>query len=290
MNKSVDISHSLTVKTKSASYPIYIGAGLLSDLSALCECAGLGKRCVLVCDSNTRTICETKCVPELEKGGFHAPLFTFPAGEKSKNIRTLETLYDFLAKAQLDRSSFLIAVGGGVVGDMTGFAAATWMRGIPFVQVPTSLLAQVDSSVGGKTGFDLAAGKNLVGAFHHPRLVVCDVDCLQTLPMRELSCGMAEVIKTALILDTDFFEWLRQNVDRAMQYNPDVLATIVQKCCAWKASVVAQDEREGGVRAILNFGHTLGHALEKVTGYARWTHGEAIAIGQVCRMRSVGKW
>jgi len=217
----------------------------------------------------------------LSASGFEPVLITVPAGEKSKRLAMVEKCYDQLAAHRLERKSFIVALGGGVVGDLAGFVAATYLRGIPFVQVPTSLLAQVDSSVGGKTGVNLQAGKNLVGAFYQPRLVLCDLDTLKTLPEREYLSGLAEVIKYGIIYDAILFAQLERNLPKLLQREATTLAAVIARCCEIKAEVVGQDETESGLRAILNFGHTIGHAIENSSGYGKFLHGEAIAIGQV---------
>jgi 3-dehydroquinate synthase len=208
-------------------------------------------------------------------------LISIPAGEKSKRLAVVEKCYDQLAAHRLERNSLIVALGGGVVGDLAGFVAATYLRGVPFVQVPTTLLAQVDSSVGGKTGVNLRAGKNLVGAFYQPRLVLCDLDTLKTLPKREYISGLAEVIKYGVIYDAILFAQLERNLPKLLQRDAATLAAVIARCCEIKADVVGQDETEGGLRAILNFGHTIGHAIENSSGYGKFLHGEAIAMGQV---------
>jgi len=202
-----------------------------------------------------------------------------PPGESTKSATQWAALLEQVAATRLDRKGVLIALGGGVVGDLTGFAASSYMRGIRFVQVPTSLLAMVDSSVGGKTGINLAAGKNLVGAFHQPIAVLADLDTLSTLPVREFAAGMAEVVKYGVALDADFFVWLEKQADAIQSRDPVVLEEMVARCCQIKADVVSRDERESGVRAMLNYGHTMGHAIEKVTGFSSVLHGEAVAMG-----------
>lgn len=204
-----------------------------------------------------------------------------PDGEASKNWHTLQLIYDALLSNASDRKVVLFALGGGVVGDMTGFAAATYMRGVPFVQVPTTLLAQVDSSVGGKTAINHPLGKNMIGAFYQPKLVVCDLSALATLPARELRSGLAEVVKYGPIADVRFLEWLESNVERVLECDLEALAHCVRRSCEIKAWVVSQDERESGLRAILNFGHTFGHAIEAGMGYGVWLHGEGVAAGMV---------
>jgi len=204
-----------------------------------------------------------------------------PDGEAHKNWQTLNLIFDTLLKNVCDRKTLLVALGGGVVGDMTGYAAASFMRGVPFVQVPTTLLSQVDSSVGGKTGINHPLGKNMIGAFYQPLRVICDLDTLATLPDRELSAGLAEVIKYGPIADLEFMHWLEQNMDALLVRDLGALAYAVRRSCEIKAWVVAQDEREGGLRAILNFGHTFGHAIEAGMGYGVWLHGEAVGCGMV---------
>jgi 3-dehydroquinate synthase len=217
--------------------------------------------------------------------GVESEMVVVPSGETSKSVKWVEKCYNALAAHRLERKSFIVALGGGVAGDLAGFVAATYLRGIPFVQVPTTLLAQVDSSVGGKVGVNLKAGKNLVGAFHQPRLVLCDLDTLGTLPMREYRAGLAEVIKYGIIHDAELFERLERDMDKLLRREPKVLAEVIARCCEIKAEVVAQDETESGLRAILNFGHTIGHGLEAISHYGKYLHGEAISIGQVAAAR-----
>jgi 3-dehydroquinate synthase len=221
----------------------------------------------------------------LTQSGFDPVLITVAAGETAKSLKTVQACYDRLAAHRLERKSFIVALGGGVVGDLAGFVAATYLRGIPFVQVPTTLLAQVDSSVGGKVGVNLRAGKNLVGAFYQPRLVLCDLQTLDTLPQREFRAGLAEVIKYGIIYDDKFFARLERNLSKALSREPKMMGAIVARCCEIKAEVVGKDETETGLRAILNFGHTIGHALEAISHYGNYLHGEAISIGQVAAAR-----
>lgn len=204
-----------------------------------------------------------------------------PDGEQYKNQVSIDKIYDVLMAQHFNRDVTLIALGGGVIGDMTGFAAASFMRGVHFIQIPTTLLSQVDSSVGGKTGINHPQGKNMIGAFWQPQMVLADMTTLQTLPVRELSAGLAEIIKYALIMDADFLTWLEQNLPAMMALDLTVLGIAVKRCCEYKAKVVAQDEREAGVRALLNFGHTFGHVIETHEGYGHWLHGEAVAAGMV---------
>ena len=271
----------VNVELGSRSYQIKIGQGLLHQLGSDCARLGLGKRCAIISDTNVARVYGKKTVRALAAAGFHAVQLTVPAGETAKSLKTVQFCYDKLAAHRLERKSFIVALGGGVVGDLAGFVAATYLRGVPFVQVPTTLLAQVDSSVGGKVGVNLTAGKNLVGAFYQPRLVLCDLDTLRTLPKRELRAGMAEVIKYGIIYDAALFARLERHMERLLQLKPHVVASIVARCCEIKAQVVGQDETETGLRAILNFGHTIGHALEAISHYGKFLHGEAISIGQV---------
>ena len=269
------------VSLGSRSYQIKVGSGLLARLGAECAALKLGQRCAVITDANVGKKFARAALTSLSKSGFAPVLITVPAGEKSKRITTVEKCYDELAHHRLERKSFIIALGGGVVGDLAGFVAATYLRGIPFVQVPTTLLAQVDSSVGGKTGVNLKAGKNLVGAFYQPRFVLCDLDTLKTLPRREYVSGLAEVIKYGIIYDEVLFAQLERNLPKLLRRDVKTMAAVVARCCEIKAEVVGQDETESGLRAILNFGHTIGHAIENSSGYGKYLHGEAIAIGHV---------
>jgi 3-dehydroquinate synthase len=266
-------------------YSIHIAARLLPRLGRACRRLKLGTRCAVITDSMVGPLYARKAMASLESAGFAPVLITFAAGETAKSLANVQRCYDLLAKHRLERKSFIVALGGGVVGDLAGFVAATYLRGIPFVQVPTTLLAQVDSSVGGKTGVNLKAGKNLVGAFHQPRLVLCDLDTLKTLPSREYRAGLAEVIKYGIICDPKLFRRLERDLPRLLSKQPSVLGPVIARCCEIKAEVVGQDETEGGLRAILNFGHTLGHALEAISSYGTYLHGEAISVGQVAAAR-----
>ncbi len=267
------------------SYSILIGKGLLARLGRECARLGLNSRCTIISDQYVARHHAGQALHALRRQGFDPSLITFPPGERSKNLKTVEACHNQLARHRLERNSFIIALGGGVVGDLAGFVAATYLRGIPFVQVPTTLLAHVDSSVGGKVGVNLKAGKNLVGAFYQPRLVLCDLGTFFTLPNREFRSGLAEVIKYGIIYDADLFQRLEKDMNRLLQRRPGPLANVIAQCCRIKAEVVRQDEKEGGLRAILNFGHTIGHAIEAISGYGRFLHGEAISIGQIAAAR-----
>ncbi len=263
------------------SYPIYIGAGLLGRLGALVrDRLPETRRALLVTDSNVGPLYGETARAALEEAGIATSRVTVAAGEASKSLSQAFSLYTSCVRAELDRTSAIVALGGGVVGDLSGFVAATYMRGIPYVQVPTTLLAQVDSAVGGKTGVDLPQGKNLVGAFYQPSLVVADVETLKTLPRRELAAGMAEVVKYGVIRDEEFLKYVEVQVGNLLAHDPAALERVVQTSCRIKADVVAADPREKGLRAILNFGHTVGHALEAAYGYM-WLHGECVAVGMV---------
>ena len=265
----------------SRSYLIRIGNGLLSQLGSECQRLKLGSRCAIITDTNVGKRFAKPAFESLAKAGFEPVLIVVPAGETAKSLRTVQTCYDQLATHRLERKSFIVALGGGVVGDLAGFVAATYLRGMPFVQIPTTLLAQVDSSVGGKVGVNLKAGKNLVGAFYQPRLVLCDLDTLETLPTREYRAGLAEVIKYGIIYDPALFVRLERALPLLLKREPGTLATVIARCCQIKAEIVGQDETESGLRAILNFGHTVGHALEAISHYGKYLHGEAISIGQI---------
>ncbi len=262
------------------SYDIHVGTSLIDD-ARLFE--GLPQASVAFIVSNTTVapIYATRLQVALQGRYKTIHTLVLPDGEAYKTWETLNLIFDDLLEHACDRKTTLFALGGGVIGDMTGFAAASYMRGVPFVQVPTTLLAQVDSSVGGKTGINHPLGKNMVGAFYQPQLVLCDLSTLTTLPVRELSAGLAEVIKYGPIADMVFFDWIEANMDALLARDPIALAHAVKRCCEIKAWVVSQDEREAGLRAILNFGHTFGHAIEAGLGYGKWLHGEAVGCGMV---------
>jgi 3-dehydroquinate synthase len=267
----------MNVNLGDRGYPIYVTPDF-AGLGKACASAKLFGKMVVVTDSNVeKHYCEA-CIGALSETGAEVSRHVIPAGEKSKNLDTVKNLYSSLVSLKLDRQSVLVALGGGVVGDITGFAAATFLRGINFVQIPTSLLAQADSSIGGKTGVDFEGGKNLIGAFYQPRFVFINVNTLRTLPERELKSGLAEVIKHGLILDGDFYEYIDYNIGKIMSFDENVLQYITKMNCSIKGKVVEQDEREGGLRAILNFGHTIGHAVESVSGFSM-LHGESVSVG-----------
>jgi 3-dehydroquinate synthase len=271
----------VSVELGHRSYAIKIGGGLLARLGGECARLKLGARCAIITDTNVGRRFSRAAYNSLANAGFSPSLIVVPAGETAKSLETVQTCYDLLAAHRLERKSFIVALGGGVVGDLAGFVAATYLRGIAFVQVPTTLLAQVDSSVGGKVGVNLKAGKNLVGAFYQPRLVLCDLAALATLPEREFRAGLAEVIKYGIIYDAKLFAQLERDLPKVLRREQTTLAAVIARCCEIKAEVVGQDETESGLRAILNFGHTIGHAIENISGYGKYLHGEAISIGQV---------
>ena len=262
------------------SYPILIGTGILGDPESFGQVPHATS--ALIVTNSTVARLYAPALKQTLDGRFRSVhLLELPDGESFKDWQTLNLVFDALLRHGCDRKTVLFALGGGVVGDMTGFAAASYMRGVPFVQVPTTLLAQVDSSVGGKTAINHPLGKNMVGAFYQPKLVVCDLSTLSTLPARELSAGLAEVIKYGPIYDLAFLDWVETHIDALLAREPAALAHAVKRSCEIKALVVGQDEREAGSRAILNFGHTFGHAIESGLGYGEWLHGEAVGCGMV---------
>ena len=263
------------------SYDIKIAPGLIGRLGRECARLKLAARCAIITDTNVGKRYAKAAFNSLATAGFSPSLIIVQPGETAKSLKTVQSCYDQLAAHRLERKSFIVALGGGVVGDLAGFLAATYLRGIAFVQAPTTLLAQVDSSVGGKVGVNLKAGKNLVGAFYQPQLVLCDLDALKTLPDREFRAGLAEVIKYGIIYDANLFARLERDLPKILNRDQSILAPVIARCCEIKAEVVGQDETEGGLRAILNFGHTIGHAIENISGYGTFLHGEAISIGQV---------
>ena len=268
----------VTVGLGECSYPIMIGRGALERIGAYLATHPVGNRYCIVSDDNVASLYGQDLLKSLQNKGIDVELITFSQGEVNKNLQTVADLASQLARLRFDRGDALIGLGGGVAGDIAGFLASMYMRGIPFVQVPTTLLAQVDSSVGGKTGVDLPEGKNLVGAFYQPRAVFIDPDVLATLPGEELLGGLAEVIKYGVIWDSDFFAFLETKREKILSLQDEALLPMLARCCEIKAQVVAEDEREGGLRRILNFGHTIGHAVEAASNF-RLIHGLAISIG-----------
>lgn len=278
-------SHTLTVELEDRSYPIVIGSGLLGGGFDLSEYVR-GGDCLVVSNTTVAPLYADALLAGL--GGKQVSRVDLPDGEAHKTVATMQSILDALVASGANRDTTVVALGGGVVGDITGFAAACYMRGVAFVQVPTTLLAQVDSSVGGKTGVNHPEGKNLVGAFHQPQVVLIDTDTLGTLPDRELRAGLAEVIKYGAICDVDFFAWLEDNMAALLAKDADALGYAIRRSCELKADVVAEDEREAGRRAILNFGHTFGHAIERSQGYGEWLHGEAVAAGMIMAAKLSG--
>jgi len=280
MNEQASIS--LNVELGDRSYPIAIGRGLLDDTALLNRYIGsAGSKVAIVTNTTVAPLYLDKIAGPLRAAGREVVPIILRDGEEYKNWESLNEVFDALLANKCDRKTTLVALGGGVIGDMTGFAAATYMRGVPFVQIPTTLLAQVDSSVGGKTGINHPLGKNMIGAFYQPRAVIADTATLDTLPARELSAGLAEVIKHGAILDAGFFDWIEANIEKLVARDHAALAHAIARSCEIKADVVARDEREGGLRAVLNFGHTFGHAIEAGMGYGVWLHGEAVGCGMV---------
>jgi 3-dehydroquinate synthase len=269
---------SIRVALGERSYPIHVGAGIVADAALYAEHLGGGSVAVVTDDAVGPLY-----LPAVRRalGGARITEVTVRQGEAAKSWQTLNQIFDALLKAKCGRDTLVVALGGGVVGDLAGFAAAVYQRGVPFLQVPTTLLAQVDSSVGGKTAINHALGKNMIGAFHQPRAVIADVATLASLPARELRAGIAEVIKHGLALDAAFVDWLEWNIEKLAARDAEALSYAVRRSCELKAQIVAEDERESGARALLNFGHTFGHAIEAASGYGAWLHGEAVAAGMV---------
>ncbi|MBH8554846.1 3-dehydroquinate synthase [Nostocaceae cyanobacterium CENA357] len=285
----------INVNLPQQSYEIAIAPGSLEQLSQQMTGLNLGKKVLVVSNPTIFKHYGERAIASLTSAGFEVVSYCLPAGERYKTLNSIQKIYDIALENRLERSSTMVALGGGVIGDMTGFAAATWLRGINVVQVPTTLLAMVDSAIGGKTGVNHPHGKNLIGAFHQPRKVIIDPEVLKTLPMREFRAGMAEVIKYGIIWDAELFAQLEasKNLNQLRYVKPEVIDVILTRSCQAKADVVSKDEKEGGLRAILNYGHTIGHAVESLTGYRLVNHGEAVAIGMVAAGKiavALGLW
>ncbi|WP_411994213.1 3-dehydroquinate synthase [Agarivorans sp. DSG3-1] len=268
----------LTVALGERSYPITIGQGLLNQAD-LFSSAISSKKVMVVTNTTVAPLYLEQLLACLS--GYTVDVVSLPDGEQYKNLDTLNQIFSELLAQQHSRDTTIVALGGGVIGDMAGFAAACYQRAVPFIQVPTTLLSQVDSSVGGKTAVNHPLGKNMIGAFYQPKAVIIDINCLATLDKRELAAGMAEVIKYGIIYDADFFSWLEDNLDQLMNLDPALMTRAIARCCEIKAEVVAKDETEQGIRALLNLGHTFGHAIEAEQGYGVWLHGEAVGAGMV---------
>jgi 3-dehydroquinate synthase len=284
MASQSQLLHTVPVSLEGRSYPILIGSGLLQDPATYSKLPKASSA-LIVTNSTVAPMYAQQLADALKTRYPNVQTLSLPDGEEFKTWETLNLIFDQLLGSGADRKATLFALGGGVVGDMTGFAAACYMRGVPFVQVPTTLLAQVDSSVGGKTAINHPLGKNMIGAFYQPELVVCDLALLKTLPPREMSAGLAEVIKYGPIADMAFFDWIEANIDGLRSGDEVLLAHAVKRSCEIKAAVVGEDEKEGGIRAILNFGHTFGHAIEAGLGYGAWLHGEGVGCGMVMAAR-----
>lgn len=275
--------HTAQVKVPlgSRTYPIYIGSELLNSSADYFKKHLQTQSVVIITDTNLAVLYLPALKKTLRSNGYSVHTIVIPSGERQKNLRRAESIYTQLLKWNVDRTSTIVAFGGGVIGDLAGFIAATYQRGVGFVQIPTTLLAQVDSSVGGKVGVNHPLAKNMVGAFYQPKFVLADTSVLKTLPKRELICGLGEIVKYGIILDKNFFAFTQSNLSRALKYDALVLTKMVKRSCELKAYVVSRDERESGLRSILNFGHTIGHALERAGGYSRLKHGEAILYGMI---------
>lgn len=273
----------LRVPLGDRSYELVLASGALSTAVAELRRCGITPDSQLVVISNRRVLRfhGSTLIEPLRRKGWEVAEIAVPEGERNKSLVMVAKLYDALVRRQADRSSVIIALGGGVIGDLAGFVAATYLRGIRYIQAPTTLLAAIDSSVGGKTGVDLVTGKNLVGAFHQPRLVLTDLSTFRTLPRRQVRSGLYEAIKCAVIADRKLFEWIEHRLESVLALSSESTQHLVRRCCAIKAAVVGRDEREGGLRRILNFGHTFGHALEAATDYRRISHGEAVGLGML---------
>ncbi len=271
----------LTVELGSRSYRISVGRGILDSIGDAVEPLGFSGKCAIVSNPTVYGLYGSRVLESLQGAGLDVYTVLIPDGEEYKDLLWAYHILSRLLKTGLDRNSVIFALGGGVVGDITGFCASTYMRGISYIQIPTTLLSQVDSSVGGKTGVNHHLGKNMIGTFYQPGLVWIDIETLKTLPERELLSGIAEVIKYGVIWDREFFEYLDKKRDELLGLDPETLSAVIRRSCGIKAAVVSKDERESGLRAILNYGHTVGHAIETVTGYQRYLHGEAVAMGMV---------
>ncbi|WP_264874373.1 3-dehydroquinate synthase [Vibrio agarivorans] len=274
----------ITVELGERSYPISIGAGLFDDpaqLSFLFSQKSAKQKVVVISNVTVAPLYADKILSLLEQLNCDTALLTLPDGEQYKSLETFNKVMDFFIEGNYARDVVVVALGGGVIGDLVGFASACYQRGVDFVQIPTTLLSQVDSSVGGKTAVNHPLGKNMIGAFYQPQAVLIDTNCLKTLPEREFAAGIAEVIKYGIIYDADFFVWLEENLDRLYALDEQALSYAIARCCQIKAEVVAQDEKESGIRALLNLGHTFGHAVEAELGYGQWLHGEAVSAGTV---------
>ena len=283
MNNATNVISQLRMELGQRSYPIIIGCNLLKQSTIILESVErlAADQIIIISNKKIASIYLHEVLNQVQMGSVKINHILLEEGEATKNWNTVIQIIDFLVNQQASRKSVLIALGGGVIGDITGFAASIYMRGIPFIQIPTTLLAQVDSSVGGKTGINHPLAKNMIGSFYQPLAVIIDTKTLSTLPQREVSAGLAEVIKYGMIYDAEFFAWLEQNIDNLLQQNETALAYAIERCCAIKAAVVAEDERESALRAILNFGHTFGHAIEAFGQYRSYLHGEAVAIGML---------
>jgi len=283
--RSAEADLACRVQTPTANYPVFVGWGILDKLAVRMKTVGLSGTANVISDEAVFQIYGSKVKKILEKSGFAANSFVVSPGETSKNISQAVRIYDYLIKRRTERNDFIVALGGGMIGDLAGFVAATFLRGVSWLQVPTSLIAMTDASIGGKVAVDHPKGKNLIGAFYHPRLVLADVKTLTTLPARELTSGWAEVIKHGLILDAGLLKLLEDNVTDLVKLKPDITSKVIARSATIKCRVVSEDEKETGIRTVLNYGHTVAHGLEAATDYGRFLHGEAVAIGMMAAAR-----
>jgi 3-dehydroquinate synthase len=275
----------LKVDLGERSYPIFIGTGILQKLGEMCQLYGFGQQVVLITDTNVQKLYAPVLARNFKGVINQVETVVLPPGEKSKSLATVDKIITKMLEAGCDRNVTVLAFGGGVIGDVAGFAASIYKRGVPLVQVPTTLLAQVDASVGGKTGVNHPLGKNMIGTFYQPKMVWMDLDVLKTLPGREIVCGLAEIIKYGIIRDGDLFTLVEENLDKILTLDPALLEEIIKRCCEIKAAIVAKDEKESGLRMILNFGHTVGHALEAAAGYKKISHGQAVLLGMLAESK-----
>ncbi|MBI3003796.1 MAG: 3-dehydroquinate synthase [Ignavibacteriales bacterium] len=275
------MNHQVDVSLGERSYPIYVGSDMVSSFAATCDKHGLSKNAVIITDSTVSKLYMKPLQKNLHHFGYQSAAIVIPPGEHQKSLARANSIFTTMLKSRVGRKTTVIALGGGVIGDLAGFVAATYHRGVPLVQIPTTLLSQVDSSIGGKTAVNHPLGKNMVGAFYQPKFVWADIECLKTLPQREVVCGLGEIIKYGIISDAELFSYLENNVENVLRLEQEAVLHVQARCSTIKAGLVSQDERESGVRVILNFGHTVGHGLEAAGGFKVLKHGEAVLLGMI---------